>query len=111
MIALEESDTESTKEYKERLTGYLESLDEKKRHWEERKIDHYKSKGMKYKIPGDKDSPDEKPKKKFIDDHKVKSDGKTTSVFKMAQQATPLDKEILQDKINSMRMMMTKLKL
>ncbi len=39
------------------------------------------------------------------------TDERTTTVFRMAQEATDLDREILEDKISSMRAMMVKLKL
>ena len=52
LINLEESESESVKEYNQKLEEYLGSLDEKKRQWEERKIEHYKKKGIPYEIPG-----------------------------------------------------------
>ena len=48
LINLEESDTESVKEYKNKLATYLDGLDDKKRQWEEKKIEHYNKKGLKY---------------------------------------------------------------
>lgn len=50
-------DDDDDKEYEERkskIDAYLDTLDPKKRQWEEKKIQHYRKQGKYYMLPGEK---------------------------------------------------------
>ena len=50
----EDPDDVEYEERKKKIEEYLDTLDPKKRQWEEKKIEHYRREGKDYLLPGEK---------------------------------------------------------